>query len=442
MSRNTYLNLSFVLAVSITLTEAKTTQADLAPAYAIIGAIALALIYYCVTKLCQDIFPDGARLFDSVDLDDIRIDRLNDIENNIKNNIKDLTKKLAFHRVKKKTEVLADRDLRIKLIERSAEADDRGRTIYGEAWDYGDGKDGPPLKDLLKLTTKEAKSIRKEAEEILVKRKEEEKRDLWEIWNEMKNATSEPVYGDNDIEEKADFPEEKSDQMLYRPVSSRQQVDLQPLVSPDQYRFKADPGTSPPALDFSGLSTGKTQKSVRYSEPVKLSPHSSSSPSIKSIPSAPSHIKPPSSPAPNRSPVKPLTVSAPVAPSHIKPPPGPAPDSNKQKTYKIDVPDPSPQAANPLLQSVLEKNSRTIPGMDPSIRSAVINKKQTPSQKMLFSSNFQNTVVANKSSIVDISLKKESERVGVAVNRRPPPPKGPPPGFINKTDNNNTLKTD
>jgi hypothetical protein len=44
---------------------------------------------------------------------------------------------LAFHR-KKKTLVQTDRDIKRRLGERVEKFNDKGRSIYGEAWDEGD----------------------------------------------------------------------------------------------------------------------------------------------------------------------------------------------------------------------------------------------------------------------------------------------------------------
>lgn len=45
--------------------------------------------------------------------------------------------KLAYHR-KKKTQVQTDRDIKRRLGERVEKFNDKGRSIYGEAWDEGD----------------------------------------------------------------------------------------------------------------------------------------------------------------------------------------------------------------------------------------------------------------------------------------------------------------
>ena len=45
--------------------------------------------------------------------------------------------KLAYHR-KKKTQVQTDRDIKRRLGERVEKFNDKGRSIYGEAWDDGD----------------------------------------------------------------------------------------------------------------------------------------------------------------------------------------------------------------------------------------------------------------------------------------------------------------
>ena len=45
--------------------------------------------------------------------------------------------KLAFHR-KKKTQVQTDRDIKRRLGERIERFNEKGRDIYGEAWDAGE----------------------------------------------------------------------------------------------------------------------------------------------------------------------------------------------------------------------------------------------------------------------------------------------------------------
>jgi len=92
-------------------------------------------MYFGCLHFIGEVFPRGPRLFDPVELDDIRIgyirakvslasvylvldsERLDDIESSLRSNIQTLTDKLTFHR-QKKTALLADRDLRIKLEDR------------------------------------------------------------------------------------------------------------------------------------------------------------------------------------------------------------------------------------------------------------------------------------------------------------------------------------
>lgn len=89
----------------------------------------------CCTYICKQLFPRGIQ-FSAIELDDIKLERLDDIESGIQNNIKVLKDKLTFHR-KKKTAVQTERDIKIKVNERAELFNARGRTKYGDAWDAG-----------------------------------------------------------------------------------------------------------------------------------------------------------------------------------------------------------------------------------------------------------------------------------------------------------------
>ena len=104
----------------------------------------------------------------------------------------------------KKTSLLAERDLKLKLYERADMIDLEGRNLYGEAWDRG----AVPESSIAEITNKESAFIRQEAQQILhglpllsnsitfiinmifhlfmhTVRKKEEKEDLWDLWNGM-----------------------------------------------------------------------------------------------------------------------------------------------------------------------------------------------------------------------------------------------------------------
>ena len=111
---------------------------------------------WCAREFC----PRGP-IFTPLELDEIRLDRLDDIESSLKSSINTLKvstltpkvpngalfaqqlilfshqTKLAFHR-KKKTQTQTDRDIKRRLGERVEQFNDKGRSMYGEAWDQGD----------------------------------------------------------------------------------------------------------------------------------------------------------------------------------------------------------------------------------------------------------------------------------------------------------------
>jgi hypothetical protein len=86
---------------------------------------------YCFKRIC----PQGP-IFTSLELDDIRLERYDDIEQGIEENIKLLKDKLAYHR-RKKTGVQTDRDIRMIIGQHTQSFNDKGRANFGEAWDKG-----------------------------------------------------------------------------------------------------------------------------------------------------------------------------------------------------------------------------------------------------------------------------------------------------------------
>mmetsp|Transcript_34815 Transcript_34815/g.75199 ORF Transcript_34815/g.75199 Transcript_34815/m.75199 type:complete len:207 (+) Transcript_34815:34-654(+) len=145
-----YMRLLICLALQAIVAEAKRKQKPNPKAFfyvtaGIIVFFFLLLTAYCVRELC----PHGTN-FSSLELDEIRLDSLDDVESSLQTNINALKDRLAFHR-KKKTLVQTDRDIKRRLEERVGLFHDRGRSVYGEAWDEGDipvnaqgrGKDRP-----------------------------------------------------------------------------------------------------------------------------------------------------------------------------------------------------------------------------------------------------------------------------------------------------------
>lgn len=119
-------------------------------------AIGLAVFFLFCTAVCRQAFPGGPD-FSSIDLDEIRLERLDDIEHGIMQNIKNLQvtifqyyssafifntsilqflqKKLTFHRNKKET-IKASRDAKLfSFISESSKPNEEHHGLLGRNWE-------------------------------------------------------------------------------------------------------------------------------------------------------------------------------------------------------------------------------------------------------------------------------------------------------------------
>ena len=78
---------------------------------------------------------------------------------------------------KARTELHTRRDVAASIEDRIDRFNEKGKKIYGDAWDGNNGT--VPIRDLVKIPDSEVKSMQMEAQAIVTARKEEEKKDLW-----------------------------------------------------------------------------------------------------------------------------------------------------------------------------------------------------------------------------------------------------------------------
>eukprot|EP01036_Dinobryon_divergens_P034026 gene34026-43961_t len=157
-------------------------MADATPLIYIGGSLCALGLYFGCLRLLDDLFPRGIRFFDPIELEEIKIERMDDVENSLKSSIQTLKDKMSFSR-QKKTALLADRDLRV-VIDENVQANNNvgnGRNIYGEAWEANYKGKSVPVKAERPVIQKE--KVSEEEEEVEV---EDEKIDLWQMWNHIR----------------------------------------------------------------------------------------------------------------------------------------------------------------------------------------------------------------------------------------------------------------
>ena len=138
----------------------------------------------CCLYICARICPDGP-IFSAVELDDIRIGRVQETENTLQQQIEGLQSRLTLQRMKR-TNLETQRDIAATVEERVNNFNSKGESIYGDAWE---GKDGGtvPIKELVTIPESEIRDMRIAAQNIVTARKAEEEKDVWKIWNQFKD---------------------------------------------------------------------------------------------------------------------------------------------------------------------------------------------------------------------------------------------------------------
>lgn len=132
-------------------------------------------VMYCMKKICPRV-----DMYSPLELDEIRLERAADREGVLSSKIDKMKNKLSNMR-KQKTEVQTRRDIATSIEERVHKFNTKGRDIYGDAWE---GKNGAvPIRELVKLPDTDVHAMQLEAQAIVTARKEEEKKDLWDLWN-------------------------------------------------------------------------------------------------------------------------------------------------------------------------------------------------------------------------------------------------------------------
>lgn len=162
------------------------------PLTLILGSIGLFFLFLCCGAILKNICPNDEGL-SVLELDDIRIERLDRIETSIYKKIGGLKDKLAFHRMKK-TAIETNKDITSMVRDKIDAFNARGQGIYGVAAWEGDREggwtqegDGPlPLRDVLSLPDDEIRKIQIQARNIVTERKAKEEKDLWNMWNELR----------------------------------------------------------------------------------------------------------------------------------------------------------------------------------------------------------------------------------------------------------------
>lgn len=127
-------------------------------------------------------------MYSPLELDEIRLERSRDREGVLASRIEKMKNKLTSMR-KSRTEVQTRRDIAASVEEKIDKFNARGREIYGKAWEEGQSG-SMPIRELVKIPESDVRAMQMEAQAIVTARKEEEKRDLWGLWNDKADLGS------------------------------------------------------------------------------------------------------------------------------------------------------------------------------------------------------------------------------------------------------------
>ena len=149
-------------------------------AWAFLGTVVLSLSIFACWYCWRQVFPRNND-FLALDLDEIRLERIDERETMLTNQLKGIQNKLTSYR-RKKTEIQVRRDVTKKLEENLDRYNDKGTAIYGDQWHAGE----VPINEMMGLPDQEIRQLQIEAQNIVTQRKAEEERDLWHLWNGAK----------------------------------------------------------------------------------------------------------------------------------------------------------------------------------------------------------------------------------------------------------------
>lgn len=149
----------------------------------IVGMVGALLLWVVCTNLYK-IFCPRDSMFSKLELDEIRLERIDERESFLKGQMNAIQNRLTSYR-RKKTEMSVQREISNKIEERVAGFNEKGQSIYGDQWNSGE----VPIQDVLSIPENEMRQLRIEATNIITARKAEEEKDLWHLWNTDKDKT-------------------------------------------------------------------------------------------------------------------------------------------------------------------------------------------------------------------------------------------------------------
>ena len=135
--------------------------------------------WYCFKK----IFPDSPNMFTNLELDEIRLERLDERESFLTGQLKNIQDKLAVHR-RKKTNTQIKHDIEQNIEANVSKYNSKGASIYGQQWEDGQ----VPIKEVMAIPDEEVRKLRIEAQNIVTQRNAEEQKDLWSLWNTNRDS--------------------------------------------------------------------------------------------------------------------------------------------------------------------------------------------------------------------------------------------------------------
>jgi len=105
--------------------------------YAFLGSLSFFLVIFSCYFCWKRVFPSNNE-FLSLDLDDIRLERIDEREQFLQREMTGIQNKLTSYR-RKKTDILIKKDVTQHLEENLDKYNGKGSKIYGDQWDSGTG---------------------------------------------------------------------------------------------------------------------------------------------------------------------------------------------------------------------------------------------------------------------------------------------------------------
>lgn len=198
-----FIFIFLIFNVDYVLARAKTDPVALLITGVVIGTF---LLLYSCWYCFKQVFPDSPNMFTNLELDEIRLERLDERESFLTGQLKNIQDKLAVHR-RKKTNTQIKHDIEQNIEANVSKYNSKGASIYGQQWEDGQ----VPIKEVMAIPDEEVRKLRIEAQNIVTQRKAEEQKDLWSLWNTSRDSKNNNKKSKSKSNNNDDYDDERID---------------------------------------------------------------------------------------------------------------------------------------------------------------------------------------------------------------------------------------